>query len=139
MSDLNLTSLTSSTPAPASSELTELREQCAELRALTQNLRLALLIVAVAVAGFFWVEARRNGQALETMRPQAAQIAEVTKKQAPAITDFINRLIEYSRTHADFVPILTKHNIRTTSAAATPAIPTAVAPKSAAPAAAPKK
>lgn len=121
MSDLNPIS-------PTSSELTELKAQCAQLQAQTHNLRLAQLIVALAVAGFFWVEARRNSQALTTMRPQAAQIAEVTKKQTPAINDFVNRLAEFSRTHPDFVPILTKHNIRTTPAAAAPSVAPA-APK----------
>jgi hypothetical protein len=115
-------------PAAASSELTELKEQCAQLRAQTHNLRIAQLIVALAVAGFFWVEARRNGQALKTMRPQAAQIEEASKKQMPAINDFLNRLTEYSRTHPDFVPILTKHSIRTTPAPASPGV-APVAPK----------
>ena len=113
-SDLNPTS-------PTSSELTELKAQCAQLRAQTHNLRVAQLIVALAVAGFFWVEARRNGQALETMRPQAAQVADVTKKQTPAINDFVNRLAEFGRTHPDFVPVLTKYGIPTTTTA--PALP----------------
>lgn len=128
MSDLNPTSPTSSAPATASSELTELKEQCAQLRAQTHNLRLAQLIVALTLAGFFFVEVWRNGKALEAMRPQAAQVAEVTKKQTPAINDFLNRLAEYSRTHPDFVPILTKHNIRTTPAPAAPSVAPA-APK----------
>lgn len=121
MSDLNLPSPSTLTAAASSSsELTELREQCAQLRAQTQNLRLAQLIVALAVAGFFWVEVARNGQALETMRPQAAQVAEVTKKQTPAINDFVNRLAEFGRTHPDFVPVLTKYGIATTSTSAVP-------------------
>ncbi len=115
MSDLNPTS-------PTSAELTELKEQCAQLRSQTHNLRIAQLIVALAVAGFFWVEVRRNGQALATMRPQAAQVAEVTKKQTPAINDFVNRLAEYGRTHPDFVPVLTKYGIPTATTSAVPGI-----------------
>jgi hypothetical protein len=113
---------------PTSSELTELKQQCAQLQAQTHNLRIAQLIVALAVAGFFWVEARRNGQALETMRPQAAQIAEVTKKQSPAVNDFVNRLAEFGRTHPDFVPVLTKYGIPTTTTSAVPSVAPA-APK----------
>ena len=124
MSDLNPTS--PSPTAPTNSEFNELKEECAQLRAQTRNLRLAQLIVALAVAAFFWVEARRNGQALETMRPQAAQIAEVTKKQTPAINEFVNRLAEYGRTHPDFVPVLTKYGITTTATSAAPsAVPAA--------------
>ena len=134
MSDLNLPSPNTLAPAASSpSELTELREQCVQLRAQTQNLRLAQLIVALAVAGFFWVEVARNGQALETMRPQAAQVAEVTKKQTPAINDFVNRLAEYGRAHPDFVPVLTKYGISTAATSAVPGAAAAPAP------AAPKK
>jgi hypothetical protein len=126
MSDLNPSDLNPT--SPASSELAELKEQCAQLRGQTHNLRIAQLIVALAVAGFFWVEARRNGQALETMRPQAAQVADVTKKQTPAINDFVNRLAEFGRTHPDFVPVLTKYGIPTATTAAVPGVPPA-APK----------
>lgn len=127
MSDLNPPS--PSPTAPTNFELTELKEECAQLRTQTRNLRLAQLIVALAVAAFFWVEARRNGQALETMRPQAAQIAEVTKKQTPAINEFVNRLAEYGRTHPDFVPVLTKYGITTTATSATPSAAPAVPKK----------
>jgi hypothetical protein len=126
MSDLNPSDLNPT--SPASTELTELKEQYAQLRAQTHNLRIAQLIVALAVAGFFWVEARRNGQALETLRPQAAQVADVTKKQTPAINDFVNRLAEFGRTHPDFVPVLTKYGISTTTTSAVPGISPA-APK----------
>lgn len=131
MSDSNLTPPSPATPI--NSELTELKEQCAQLRAQTNNLRIAQLIVALAVAGFFWVEVRRNGQALKAMRPQAAQVDEVSNKQTEAINDIVNRLAEFGRTHPDFVPILAKYRITpTTTAPTTPAAPR-VAP------AAPKK
>lgn len=126
MSDLNPSDLNPT--SPTSSELTELKAQCAQLRAQTHNLRIAQLIVALAVAGFFWVEVRRNGQALDTMRPQAAQVADVTKKQTPAINDFVNRLAEYGRTHPDFVPVLTKYGIPTATTSAVPGVAPA-APK----------
>ncbi len=126
MSDLNPSDLNPT--SPPNSELTELKAQCAQLRAQTHNLRIAQLIVALAVAGFFWVEVRRNGQALDTMRPQAAQVADVTKKQTPAINDFVNRLAEYGRTHPDFVPVLTKYGIPTATTSAVPGVAPA-APK----------
>ena len=117
MSDLN--------PTPStSSELTELKEQCAQLQTQAHNLRVAQLIVAMAVAGFFWLEVRRNGQALEVMRPQAAKIAEANKN----IDNFANRLAEFGRTHPDFVPVLTKYGIPTTAAPAAPGVAPA-APK----------
>lgn len=128
MTDLNPTSPSSPTPAPTSTDLTELKEQCAQLRAQTHNLRITQLVVALTLAGFFFVEVWRNGKTLETMRPQAAQVDEVTKKQKPAVDDFVNRLAEFGRTHPDFVPVLTKHRITTTAAPAVPSV-LPVAPK----------
>jgi hypothetical protein len=126
MSDLPPTS--PSTPGPASSELTELREQCAQLRTQTFNLRIAQLVVALALAGFFWVEVRRNGQALQTLRPQAAQVDEVAKKQSDAINEILNRLAEFGRTHPDFVPILNKYRFAASPTSAAPGS-TPAAPK----------
>jgi hypothetical protein len=124
MSDLNPTPISSS--APSNQELTELKEQCAQLQAQTHKLRIAQLIVALAVAGFFWVEVWRNGQALKVMRPQAAQVDEVAKKQTDAINDIVNRLAEFGRTHPDFAPILAKYRIAPTAKPTTPIVaPTA--------------
>lgn len=109
-------------PSPTGSELTELKEQFAQLRAQTHNLRLALLIVALTLAGFFFVEVRRNGQALQSMRSQGLQVEEATKKQSPAINEFMNRLAEFGRSHPDFVPVLTKYGVPTTSTSPGPVV-----------------
>ena len=119
MSDLNPISQNPS--SPPNSELTELRAQCAQLQAQTHNLRLAQLVVALALAGFFWVEVSRNSQALKTMRPQAAQIDEAAKKQTEAINEIVNRLAEFGRTHPDFAPILAKYRIAATPSTASTA------------------
>lgn len=130
MSDSNLPS---STPAAGTSELAELKELCADLRRQTQTLRIALVVVAFAVSGFFWLEVRRNGQALTQLRPQAAQVAEVSKTQDPIATRFIGQLVEFSKTHPDFTTILKKYPIQvsTTSApaATVPTVTTPAAPK----------
>jgi len=106
------------------SESAELRDELAQLQAQTHNLRIALLIVALSVAGFFWLEARRNGEALETLRPQVAQVAETTK----GINDFVSRLAEFARTNPDFNPILTKYGIPPAAAPTAPGLAPA-APK----------
>ena len=47
--------------------------------------------------------------------------------------DFVNKITDYGRTHADFAPILAKYNLRPAGAtgapAATPVSPPAVKPK----------
>lgn len=127
MNDLN--PATPSSPAPSStSELAELKELCAELRWQTHTLRIALVVVAALLAGFFWLEVRRNNGALQSLRPQAAQVVEASKVQDPIAAKFINQLLDYSKTHADFAAILNKNGIRPAPASAAPVAP-AAAPK----------
>ena len=129
MNDLN--PATPSTPTPSStSELAELKELCAELRWQTQTLRIALVVVAAMVAGFFWLEVRRNNGALASLRPQAAQVMEASKVQDPIAAKFVNQLLDYSKTHADFAAVLNKYGIRPAPAGTAPAAP---APAPAAP------
>ncbi len=124
MSDSNLPS-----PAPAnSSELAELKELCADLQWQTQTLRIALLIVAGALCGYFWLEVKRNGQALAMLRPQAAQVLEASKVQDPIANRFVGQLVEFSKTHPDFAAILKKYPIQAGAPATSPATAPATAP-----------
>lgn len=118
------------TTIPPSDEVGDLKKQCAALRTQTTNLQIALLVTVIMLAGFFWLEVKRNGQALQVLRPQAVQVVEASKKLDSAIQNISTKLAEYGRTHPDFTPILTKYGISTA-----PVAPTAT-PK---PAAAPKK
>jgi len=120
---------------PPSDEVGDLKEQCAALRTQTTKLQIALLVAVIMLAGFFWLEVKRNGQALKVLRPQFVQVVEASKNLDSAIQNISTKLAEYGRTHPDFVPILNKYRIPVTNAAA-PA--TATAPKPAA-APAPKK
>ena len=132
MSESNLSSSPAgATPNPNNSELTELKELCADLRWQTHTLRIALLIVASALSAFFWLEVRRNGQTLTMLRPQAAQIVEATKVQKPIVDRFLGQLAEFAKTHADFATVLKKYPIQITPAAApatAPASATTAAP-----------
>jgi len=124
MSDTNPSS--PATPSISSAELAELKELCAELRSQTHTLRIALLVVAAAVCGFFWLEVRRNGQALTALRPQAAQVIEASKVQDPIANRFVGQLVEFSKTHPDFAAILKKYQIQGSPAAASTATPAPV-------------
>jgi urease gamma subunit len=131
---MNEANLSSPTPTPtSSSELAELKELCADLRWQTHTLRIALLVVATAVCAFFWLEGRRNGQALTAMRPQAAQVIEASKVQDPVANKFVGQLIEFGKTHADFAAILNKYGVRENStpapASTVPAAPVPAVPK----------
>lgn len=122
-----------STPA-ATTELGELKAQCAELRAQAQTLRLAVFIMAAAVGAYFWLEVVRNGKALQALRPQAMQVIEAAKVQDPIANRFIGQLVEYSKGHADFGAVLNKYGIRAAPTLAAPAATLPVAPSPVAPA-----
>jgi len=112
--------------------LAELTDVCADLRWQLHTLRIALLVVACALSAFFWLEARRNGQALTVLRPQAAQVLELSKVQDPIANRFIGQLMEFGKTHSDFATLLKKYPIQAgpvTNAAATPAATAPAAPK----------
>lgn len=131
--------LSSPTPTPtSSSELAELKELCADLRWQLQTLRIALLVVTCALGGFFWLEAKRNSQALTLLRPQAAQVLEASKVQDPIANRFIGQLMDFGKTHPDFAAILKKYPIQAGPAAPSTPTPAAAAPAAPAPAT-PKK
>ena len=116
MSDSNPSTPQASSAAASPSELAELKEICADLRWQAHTLRIALLIVASVLGAYFWLEVRRNDQALTQLRPQVAQIAEANKVQDPAAARFVSQLVEFAKTHPDFAAILKKYPIQTTPA-----------------------
>jgi hypothetical protein len=134
MNDINPSTPATAPTATGSAEVAELKALCAELQWQVQSSRIALLVVAALLAGFFWLEVRRNNAALTIIRPQAQQVFEASKVQDPIANKFLGQLFDYAKTHADFAALLNKYPIRPGPA---PAAPTTATP--AAPAAAPKK
>ena len=102
-----------------------------------RHLVTSILILVIVISGTFNIYLLRQyksvSRELAQMQPQAAQIiADYQQKSGPLMDDFVNKITEYGRTHADFAPIMAKYNLKPTAAAS---VPTA-AP---APAAKPKK
>jgi len=122
MSDLN------SNAPTASSEVSDLKQECADLQSQTHTLRIVLLFVLGALCLFFWREASFNGYLALQMQPQvlqAAQYAEALgkqgssmEKQLQVIQAGVSRLVDYGRTHPDYVPILNKYGVPVTPAPA---------------------
>jgi hypothetical protein len=124
-----------------SSELSELKAQCAELQSQAHTLRVVLLYVIGALCLFFWREASFNGHIAAQMQPQVIQASQVVEalgkqgssmeKQMQAIQGAVSRLVDYGRTHPDYVPILNKYGVPVTPAAgsAAPATSAPPAPK----------
>lgn len=142
MSDLNLNDPPANPPAnsPAlssnTSEVSELRSLCDALQAQTHTLRVVLLFVVAALCLFFWREASYNGFAIAQMQQQVVQATQYVEflnkqgssfeKQLVGIQSAVARLMEYGKTHPDYLPILAKYGVPVQAApAGTPAKPAA--------------
>jgi len=103
-----------------------------------RHLVTSTLILVIVVSGTFNIYLLRQWRSvskeLAQIRPQAKQIIDDYQKSGPLMDDFVNKITEYGRTHADFAPIMAKYNLRPAGAAgALPAAPNS------SPAAKPKK
>jgi hypothetical protein len=102
-----------------------------------RHLVTSTLILVIVISGTFNIYLLRQWRSvsreLAQMRPQAAQLIADYQKSGPLMDDFVNKITDYGRTHADFAPILAKYNLRPAGAtgapAATPVSPPAVKPK----------
>jgi predicted negative regulator of RcsB-dependent stress response len=108
---------------PTNPEVNELSAQCQWLRRQIQTILILLILVSATLTGFLWMQVRYAGRDLSTQYRPA--IEEWTKKQGPAIDDFVRKLADYGRQHPDFNAIYIKYGLNQ----ATQAPPSTVAPK----------
>ena len=115
-------------PAPANDELSQLQAQCDSLRHLVVSVLVLLVVVSGTLTIFLWRQVKNSQLELENMRPQVGlMMAEYQKTVGPIMDDFVRKLADYGKAHADFNPILGKY-IRV----GPPASPGPVAPPAAA-------
>ena len=122
---------------PGSSEMEELKEQLDAMRSQVTALLLALVVVSGTLSVYLFVQARHARNDLLTFRPVATQVNNQARREEPILRGFLTKLNEYGRTHADFMPILSKYKFQfpTSAATATTSVPPAnPAPNPAAPA-----
>jgi hypothetical protein len=114
--------LPTQTQTPAAPDLADLQEQFDSLH----HLVVSILILSIVISGTLWIYLRRQVNAtkaeLEGIRPQATNIiSQYDKVTGPAMDTFVARLVEYSRGHPDFAPILAKYGIKPSPATGAPA------------------
>lgn len=119
----------SENPLQDSPETVDLKQQVVELNRQTNRLFIALVIVSLTLAAFLGLQARRTGKDLDLIRPQAKQLLEANKKEAPVIQNFVNNLSVYGQGHPDFAPVLAKYGIKPGSMAPMGATQPTNAPK----------
>lgn len=120
------------------SEVSELKGLCAELQSQAHTLRVVLLLVVGSLCLFFWREASFHGHIAQQLEPQVMQASQIANalskqgssfdKQLQAIQGAVARLVDYGRTHPDYVPILSKYGVPVANPA-TPAVAAPSAPK----------
>jgi hypothetical protein len=114
--------------AGATTELDELREQHAGLRRQMVNMLILVIILSGALNMFLLRQYTYARKDLANVRPQAQQVINAYKKDAPIMGEFVRRLAEYGKTHPDFEPIVTKYNLHPQQAQAPAGAPSAAAP-----------
>jgi len=94
-------------------ELQELRTECQTLRQIVSALLVLVLLVTGALDIYLLRQWRMARAELQRRGPQITQfVAEYNRVSAPAIADFVKRLVDFSKTHPDFSPILARYNIK---------------------------
>lgn len=109
------------TPQP---EYNDLQEQCASLRQVVHTLLVLVLILSGALNIYFLRQVRNARTELNGMQ-----------RMIGGYNEFVTRIVDYGRTHADFQPILAKYGIQIGTGTNAPAPAPSPATSSPAPAA----
>jgi len=103
-----------------------LQEQQEVLRKLFLSTLVAVLIMSGSLTVFLIRQVMFVRRDLESVRPQIEQLVKNYQQiEEPQINSFINTLVNFSRTHPEFNPVLAKYKIA--PAIAAPVTPTGVA------------
>lgn len=120
--------------SPAPSDINRLDAELAALRHLVNSVLILLIIVSGTLGIFLFRQYRTTHAQAQMMGPRVQRLAETFQRnEAPQLQAFVNRLVDYGRTHPDFAPILAKYGI-TGATGAIPAAPSAPGVRPAAPA-----
>jgi hypothetical protein len=123
-------SKSSDAPSDFGSDTKELRAQQNVLRKLLIAMLVAMLITSGSLAVFLIPQVIFVGKDLETTRPQVNKlVADYQQFEEPQIKNFIGALVNFSRQHPDFTPILAKYKIAPEAQVAPTGVPTAPAGK----------
>lgn len=100
---------------------TDISVQVAALRRQVFILLLALVIVSGTVTVFLYRQATLTRRDIAAIKPQATQVIAAFSQNYPAITNFVQQLVVYGKTHPDFQQqVLKKYNITPPAPAAAP-------------------
>jgi hypothetical protein len=101
MNDFETKSSTPSTSQP--------QDVVASLQAQIHFLLIAMILLSGIFATFVYIQARRTRADLEASKLVGEPILQSFAQEKPTVDAFLGKLVEYSRTHADFAPVLSKY------------------------------
>jgi hypothetical protein len=108
-------------PAPAQTEVSQLREQCEALQRLVTSMLVLVAVLGCTFTIFMWRQWKITRDDLNSIRPGATQlIADYNKSTAPVIADFVKKLKDYDKAHPDFDWVAKKYSLSQTPAAPAP-------------------
>ena len=114
---------------PEAVEIAELKEQCESLGQQVRTLLYGLVVASFTLTAFLGLQARRAGKEVVAIRPQAAQVNEISRREEQGLGLFLGRLVDFGKTHPDYAVLLDKYQIRVVKppmpAGAAPAAPAA--------------
>jgi cell division protein FtsB len=116
-------------PTPATQDkVTDLQQQLASLRQLVGSVLVVVFILAGSLNIYFLRQLKAVNSELKPLKNQSAQITAEVAKINSAASEFARRLLEFSKAHPDFAPILHKYNIREVPATNAPVAAPLTAP-----------
>ena len=80
------------------------------------HLMVSILAMLIVVSGTLWVYLQRQvkytGLELDSIRPQVENmVSQYQRGAGPAQDEFVRKLTDYGKTHADFAPIMKKYGL----------------------------
>lgn len=103
---------------------TGLQAQFEGLRKLFIATLVAMLVLGISLNIFLLRQTAIVRKDLQNIRPQVDQlVANFQKNEEPEMKRFVNALIEFSKTHPEFKPILSKYKITVEMPMTPPAAP----------------
>lgn len=117
------------TPANAN----DLQAQYDALRHMVVSILILVVVISGTLNIYLLRQWRSTSKDLEAVKPQAAQIFAEYQKSGPMMENFVKKVTEYGRTHADYAPIMAKYGLKPPTATnfppVTPAPAVPAAPK----------
>jgi hypothetical protein len=99
-------------PPSTHSDTSDLQAQYEALRHVIVSILILLLIISGTFTIFLLRQYRSTKADLANAEPQVRQMLAEYTRDSGAMSQFVNQIVDYGRTHPDFTPVLSKFGIK---------------------------